>query len=88
MSSAADVMRELRAKEAEMETGRKREAALRVIIGRAIQQGFVPDDEEQEFVNGDFISDGEMAQKFADALVRLKQEKAAIQVSCPSLLED
>jgi hypothetical protein len=79
-------MRELRTKEGEVDAGRKREAALRVIIGKALKQGFDVDDEEdagerggREISAGE--DDGEMISKLTDALLRLKQEKAAIQVS-------
>ncbi len=67
-----------------MDAGAKREMALRVIIGRAIQQGFVPGDSEQDLPNGEVQGNGEVVRRLTDAMVRLKQEKAVIQVS-PSL---
>ncbi|ORY28504.1 hypothetical protein BCR39DRAFT_535012 [Naematelia encephala] len=80
MSGSADIMRELKAKEAEVEAGKKREAALRVIIGKAVHQGYITEDDEQpEQPNGDSTPNDEVVRKLADALVRLKQEKAAIQ---------
>jgi hypothetical protein len=84
LSGTGDVLRELKAKEAEMDAGAKREMALRVIIGRAIQQGFVPGDSEQDLPNGEVQGNGEVVRRLTDAMVRLKQEKAVIQVS-PSL---
>jgi len=81
LSGSGDVIRELKAKDAEVEAGRRREAALRMILGRAVQQGFVTDEEEKDLPNGDVVADEQVVRKLADALVRLKQEKAAIQVS-------
>ena len=63
-----------------MNAGKMREAALRVMIGRAVQQGFVPDEEGIDLPSGDMTIGGDMAPKLVDALVRLKHEKAAIQV--------
>jgi hypothetical protein len=81
ISGAADLMRELRAKEAEVDAGKKREAAMRVILGRAVQQGFVAEDDE-DLPSGEAApADEEVIKKLTDALVRMKQEKAAIQVS-------
>ncbi|RSH89351.1 Negative regulator of mitotic exit [Saitozyma podzolica] len=79
ISGAADLMRELRAKEAEVDAGKKREAAMRVILGRAVQQGFVAEDDE-DLPSGEAApADEEVIKKLTDALVRMKQEKAAIQ---------
>lgn len=89
VSGSADLIRELKGKEAEVEAGRKREAALRVIIGRATQQGFTYDALDNESEDGskqdaeEIGGDAETVRKLADALVRLKQDKAAIQVSQP-----
>ena len=61
----------------EVDAGRKREAALRVIIGRAVYQGFVDNEaNEEDMPNGDTADDSEMVHKLADALVRLKKEKS------------
>jgi len=86
MTGAADLMRELKAKEGEVDAGKKREAALRLIIAKAARQGFALNDqiEANEELRGDDImeEDRELVGKLTDALVRLKQEKASIQVSC------
>ncbi|ORX40151.1 hypothetical protein BD324DRAFT_648753 [Kockovaella imperatae] len=81
LSGQGDFMREIKAKDGEIEAGRKREAALKVIIGRAIHQGFVDDEtEDLDLPNNDGSDhDPEIVRKLADALVRLKKEKAAIQ---------
>jgi hypothetical protein len=83
VDGTADLMRELKVKEGEVESGKQREAALRVIIAKARKAGFVPDlgeesedEDEQDGVEGDEA----VVRKLTDALVRLKQEKAAIQV--------
>ena len=81
LSGNGDLTRELKAKDGEIEASRKREAALKVILGRAIHQGFVDQDQDElDLPNGDVGNDGEMVRKLADALVKLKKEKAAIQV--------
>jgi hypothetical protein len=86
LSGAGDLMKELKAKEVEVETAKRREGALRVIVGRAVQQGFVASAEE-DIPQLDEGND-EVVRKLADALVRLKQEKAAIQVSRDTGLAD
>ncbi|WVR06271.1 hypothetical protein IAU60_003301 [Kwoniella sp. DSM 27419] len=84
LSGASDLMRELKSKDAEVEAGRKREMALKVIIARAVQQGFVtgaedgPDVQDQEH-GTDEDKEKQLVHKLTDALVRLKHEKAAIQ---------
>ena len=82
VSGSAELVRELKAKDGEVEAGKKREAALRIILGKAVFQGFVSQDQEHEDLpNGEEIDSREMVRKLTDALVRLKQEKATIQVS-------
>jgi len=84
LSGSAELTRELKSKEGEIDAGRRREAALRVIIGKALKQGFeIGQDEEEEHAKdeADDDHDAEMIRKLSDALIRLKQEKAAIQVS-------
>lgn len=83
IGNSADLMRELKAKEGEVETGRQREAALRVIIAKAKKAGFVLDQGEEsddEDERDDVEGDEAVVRKLTDALVRLKQEKASIQV--------
>ena len=77
---SADLVRELKAKESEVNAGKKREAALRVIIAKAAKRGFVLGEEDEEYQGGTMDDDKELVGKLTDALVRLKQEKASIQV--------
>ena len=81
LSSAADLARELKAKESEINAGKKREAALRLIIAKAAQQGFALNDKEEEYQGHEIEADSATVEKLTDALLRLKQEKASIQVS-------
>ena len=75
-------MNQLKSRDAELEAGRKREAGLRVILGKAMQAGFVADvDDEEGSESGDADGDEDLVGKLTDALVRLKHEKASIQVS-------
>ena len=78
-------MNQLKSRDAELEAGRKREAGLRVILGKAMQAGFVADiDDEEGSENGDVERDEDLVGKLTDALVRLKHEKSSIQVSLMS----
>ncbi|EIW73669.1 hypothetical protein TREMEDRAFT_59843 [Tremella mesenterica DSM 1558] len=79
LSGTADLIRELKSREAEVDHGRKREAALRVVIGRAMAQGFVPDRDEAALIPNRDSDGGGTDQVLKDALIRLKQEKAQIQ---------
>nr|ODN99924.1 hypothetical protein L204_02367 [Cryptococcus depauperatus CBS 7855] len=86
-----DIIRDLRAKDQELEEGRKRENALKVILARAVRQGFVAGDDNTALFNEkdknedlDGKNDGdtkasEVVDKLTDALVRLKREKAEMQ---------
>ena len=77
-------MKELKNRDAELEAGRNREAALRAILGKAMQEGFVTedlDDGEDSEDREDGGGDDDLVGKLTDALVRLKHDKAAIQVS-------
>jgi hypothetical protein len=81
-SGSSELMSQLKSRDAELEAGRKREAGLRVILGKAMQAGFVADvDDEEGSDNGDVDGDEDLVGKLTDALVRLKHEKASIQVS-------
>ena len=81
LSGTADLIRELKSREAELDHGRKREAALRVVIGRAMAQGYVPSQEEETLIPERDADESEMGQRLQDALIKLKQEKALIQVT-------
>ena len=80
VSGSAELIREVKAKESEIEAGKKREAALRAIIAKATAAGFALDDADAEAMDGEDSVEGDQAtvQKLVDALVRLKQEKASI----------
>lgn len=84
ISGASELMKEIKTKDAELDAGKKREAALRVIISKAIQQGFVADEDVEDDDDADKTSetqeDEDLVLKLTDALVRLKHEKAEIQV--------
>ncbi|WWC70663.1 uncharacterized protein I206_104614 [Kwoniella pini CBS 10737] len=83
LSGAQDLLRELKQKEGEIDQGKKRELALKVILSRAVQQGFVFSEEEDlslpEKSEESEGRDVAVIHRLTDALVRLKQEKANIQ---------
>ncbi|WVW84560.1 hypothetical protein I302_106594 [Kwoniella bestiolae CBS 10118] len=83
LSGAQDLLREIKAKEHEIDLGKKRELALKVILARAVQQGFVTGEEENVELPEKSEESGEkekeLIHKLTDALVRLKQDKASIQ---------
>ncbi|ODN81703.1 hypothetical protein L202_02097 [Cryptococcus amylolentus CBS 6039] len=94
LGPSTDLIRELKARDIEVEDGKKREAALKAILSRAMKQGFVFGDERPEGMSPDMSIDenedgGERAVKerrvqdvvgkLTDALVRLKKEKAELQ---------
>lgn len=86
-------MKELRAKENEAEEGKRRETALKIILNRAIKQGFLLGDEEQKPSGGDKEGQADdnkqnddLVGRLTDALVRLKKEKAEMQVSVGGML--
>lgn len=83
ITGSNELVKDLKAKDAELDAGKKREAALRVIISKAIQQGFVADDLDGETSDADQDGDEDLVGKLTDALVRLKHEKADIQVWLP-----
>jgi len=74
-------MNQLKSRDAELEAGRKREAGLRVILKKAMQSGFVAEYEDEDEKSEDGEEDDDLIGKLTDALVRLKHEKASIQVS-------
>ncbi|WWD18388.1 hypothetical protein CI109_102838 [Kwoniella shandongensis] len=86
LSGSHDLLKELKHKDSEVEAGKKRETALKVILSRAIQQGFVGGGEAEDlnFSDGDDEGgegkvDEKLLHQLTDALVRLKQDKASIQ---------
>jgi hypothetical protein len=80
-SGSTELTSQLKSRDAELEAGRKREAGLRVILSKAMQAGFVADvDDDEGSENGDGEGDEDLVGKLTDALVRLKHEKASIQV--------
>jgi hypothetical protein len=82
LNGSTELMKELKNRDAELDAGRKREAALRAILGKAMQEGFVPEDlDDDEDDKEDREGDDDLVGKLTDALVRLKHDKAAIQVS-------
>lgn len=82
---AADVVRDLRAKEAELETLRRRETWMRAALSKASKAGFswndLPFDGEGEGDNARHEASSEDARRLIDLAFRLKQERAALQVS-------
>lgn len=83
-----DLVKEVRAKENEVEEGKRRETALKIILNRAVKQGFLLGDEEQKPSGGDKEEQADdnkqndgLVGRLTDALVRLKKEKAKMQVS-------
>jgi hypothetical protein len=82
LNGSTELMKELKNRDAELDAGRKREAALRAILGKAMQEGFVTEDlDDDEDDKEDREGDDDLVGKLTDALVRLKHDKAAIQVS-------
>lgn len=80
IAGTADLMREIKARETEADNAKRREAALRVILNKAIQQGYVVNDTEADHDLLEPIpSDNEQLHRIASALVQLKQDKANLQ---------
>ncbi|WVF69370.1 hypothetical protein IAT40_004146 [Kwoniella sp. CBS 6097] len=90
LSGNNDLIRELKNKDAEVEASKKREMALKVMLARAVQQGFVAGDEayldlpDKERSEDSEDKEKDLVSKLTDALVRLKHEKAAIQTEMVS----
>ena len=84
ITGSSELMKEIKSKDAELDAGKKREAALRTIISKAINQGFVAeddfDDDDDNDREGQDDEEEDLVNKLTDALVRLKHEKADIQV--------
>lgn len=79
VAGTADLLREIKARETEADNAKRREAALRVILSNAIQQGFVVDDDMADVPPPDLLGDNEQIRGIATALKQLKQEKANLQ---------
>lgn len=80
MAGTADLLRELKARETEADNAKRREAALRVILSRAIDQGFVAEDETAaDIPPPNLAGESEVVQQLAMALVQMKTEKANLQ---------
>ncbi|KZV91323.1 hypothetical protein EXIGLDRAFT_615741 [Exidia glandulosa HHB12029] len=77
---AADLVRDLRTKEGELDGMRRREAWLRAALSRAKKEGFVlmdVDPEEGQEVVEDYAN--EDMKRVSEAVLKLKQERAKIQ---------
>lgn len=75
----ADLLRELKTRETEADNAKRREAALRVVLSRAIKEGFVTDDDSIDTPSPDMVSDDDKVRQLAKALVQLKHEKSNLQ---------
>ncbi len=80
----ADLIRDLKEKEAEMEQMKKREAWMRAALSKATRSGFVYADAELLGDDGD--DEGIDSRRVADMVISLKHVKAQIQVSMSSSL--
>lgn len=88
LGPSSDIVKELRAKENEVEEGKRRETTFKLILNRAVKQGFLLGDEEQKPFGRDKEGQADdnkqndgLVGRLTDALVRLKKEKAEMQVS-------
>ncbi|KAL1412939.1 hypothetical protein Q8F55_000688 [Vanrija albida] len=79
IAGTADLLRELKARETEADGAKRREAAMRVVLSRAVQQGFVAEEEAVDVPTGDIVADNETVRQLVDALVQMKQDKANLQ---------
>jgi chromosome segregation ATPase len=79
VAGTADLLREIKARETEADNAKRREGALRVLLSKAIEQGFVVDDEAADIPPPDLLGDNEQLRHVALALKQLKQEKANLQ---------
>jgi hypothetical protein len=78
---AADLIRDMRTKDAELETLRRRETWMRAALSRASKAGFSYNDIQSD--DGDEMRhepESNDARKLLDLAFRLKQERAALQV--------
>lgn len=79
---AADLVRDVRAKDAELEQLRRREQWMRAALSKATKAGFSWNDlsiDEDELKDHDI--DNAESRKLVDLAFKLKQERAALQVS-------
>ena len=80
---AADLMRDLRSKDAELETLRRRETWMRAALSKASKAGFSWSDLPIDGGDGDDVrheTSSEDARRLVDLAFRLKQERATLQV--------
>lgn len=80
--AGADLMREMKAREVEVDSLRKREKWLKAELSRAAKSGFVIQSsvEEGRVALEDIGADGSELRKVVDSLVALKKESALLQV--------
>lgn len=80
VAGTADLLREIKARETEADGAKRREGALRVLLGKAIEQGYIVDDDVADVPSSDMLGDNsEQLHHVALALKQLKQEKANLQ---------
>lgn len=86
--AGAELMRELKAKDVEIENSRRRERWLKLEVGRAMKAGFLVDEVGGEVSKEELGSssslvgeEGSETRVLAEGLMRLKKEKAKLEVS-------
>jgi hypothetical protein len=81
--AGADLMREMKAREVEVDGFRRRERWLKAELARAAKAGFAVQSASDEpgLALENFGAEGSDARKLADALIGLKKERARLQVS-------
>jgi hypothetical protein len=79
---SADLLRDLKAKDAELNSARKKETWMRAALAKANKGGFVWAGVDLDRDSGDWNEDGSetSTSTVADSVLRLKQERARIQV--------
>lgn len=80
--AGADLMREMKAREVEVDSLKKREKWLKAELARAAKSGFVIQSsvEEGKVALEDIGADGSELRKVVDSLIALKKERALLQV--------
>ncbi|BEJ17140.1 hypothetical protein CspHIS471_0605410 [Cutaneotrichosporon sp. HIS471] len=79
VAGTADLLREIKARETEADSAKRREGALRVLLGKAIEQGYVVDEDVADVPPPGNLGNNEQLRHVALALKQLKQEKANLQ---------
>lgn len=72
---------ELRAKDAELDSYKRRERWLKLELARAAKAGFVMDDGEKSALGEEFGDEGSDARRLSERLLAMKREKAQLHVS-------